>query len=142
MNGIKEVSLKIFENENIKGNLSYFEVDKHIHFCIKRVYYIYNNNKNSTRGYHAHKKLHQAIWCPYGEIEIVFDNGYNKEKFVLDRPDKILIVTKGYWREMIWKKDNSVLCVAASDVYDENDYIRDYEEFKTYIKDGFWDYEN
>lgn len=121
------------------GQLSFFETGGNIPFSIQRIYYTYNVPAGAKRGMHAHKTLQQAIWCPYGEIEIILDNGEEKESYLLDSPEKLLIVLKGYWREIIWKKDNSVLCVAASDYYDEDDYIRNYDEFLEYAKDGYWD---
>lgn len=124
------------------GCLSFFESKKDIPFEIKRVYYTYNVPKGTKRGKHAHKELQQALWCPYGEIEVLLDNGNRKKDYLLNSPDKLLLVGKGIWREMNWIKDNSVLCVAASDYYNEDDYIRDYKEFIEYVEKGYWDNEN
>jgi dTDP-4-dehydrorhamnose 3,5-epimerase-like enzyme len=125
-----------------KGFLSFFETNRDIPFEIKRIYYTYNVPFGTKRGMHAHKTLQQVLWCPYGEIEVVLDNGKEKNKYLLDSPEKALLVLKGFWRSMIWKKENSVLCVAASDYYNEKDYIRDYQEFLKYVQEGFWDNEN
>lgn len=65
------------------------------------------------------------MFCPYGKIEVEFTNGREKESYILDDTPKILV----YWREFISLKEGSILCVAASEVYNENDYIRDYEEY-------------
>lgn len=124
------------------GSLSFFESKKDIPFEIKRIYYIYDVPLDSTRGMHAHKKLQQLLWCPYGKIEIVLDNGKVKETIMLDSPKKGLLVGSGMWRDMYWKKAESVLCVAASDYYDEEDYIRDYDEFIRHVKEGYWNNEN
>ena len=124
------------------GFLSFFESNKDIPFEIKRIYYTYNVPVNTKRGMHAHKELNQVLWCPYGEIEVILDNGREKKNYLLNSPDKALLVGKGIWREMLWKKENSVLCVAASEYYDENDYIRDYNEFLKYVKEGYWNNEN
>lgn len=124
------------------GFLSFFESSKDIPFEIKRIYYTYNVPVNTKRGMHAHKELNQVLWCPYGEIEVILDNGREKKNYLLNSPDKALLVGKGIWREMYWKKENSVLCVAASEYYDENDYIRDYDEFLKYVKEGYWNNEN
>lgn len=115
------------------GQLSFFESNRDIPFEIKRIYYITDVNMNGTRGAHAHKKLHQLLFCPYGSITIQLSNGKVKEEIVLDTPDKGLIIHPGLWRDMLWNKEKSVLCVAASLYYDENDYIRDYEEYMKYI---------
>lgn len=113
------------------GMLSFFESKKDIPFDVKRIYYISNVKDGVKRGFHAHKKLGQLLFCPYGEILMILDDGRTKEEILLDSPSKgIVIYDKIIWREMIWIKTNSVLCVAASDYYDESDYIRDYNEFK------------
>jgi len=125
-----------------KGYLSFIETNKDIPFEIKRIYYIYDVPLGTERGKHAHKKLQQVLWCPYGEVEVVLDNGKEKTSYLLDSPDKVLIVLKGFWRDMYWRKEGSVLCVAASDYYNEDDYIRDYDEFLNYAEGGYWDDEN
>lgn len=117
------------------GSLSFFEGGKDVPFNINRIYYIHNVPKNVKRGAHAHKKLMQLLFCPYGCVEIVLDDGKEKERVVLDDPAKGVILYPGIWRDMIWHIDNSVLCVAASEYYDENDYIRDYEEFLKYVSE-------
>lgn len=135
----------IFLNKNGKvdaGYLSFFEAEKDIPFPIKRVYYTYNVPVGTKRGMHAHKTLQQLLWCPYGEIEVILDDGKEKTSYLLDSPEKALLVLKGYWHNLYWKKEGSVLCVAASDYYDEDDYIRDYDEFIKYVKEGYWSYED
>lgn len=114
------------------GKLSFFEGSKDIPFDIKRIYYIHGVPNHSERGGHAHKKLKQILFCPYGEIEIILDNGKERVSVILDDPSKGLLVEHFLWREMIWHADSSVLCVAASEYYDENDYIRNYEDFLDY----------
>lgn len=120
------------------GFLSYFEQNKDFIFDIKRIYYTYEVPIDEIRGMHAHKKLEQILWCPFGEIKVVLDDGNLKNEYILDSPDKILFVKKGYWHTMQWKKPDSVLCVAASDNYNEEDYIRDYDEFLKYVEEGYW----
>lgn len=124
------------------GSLSFFEAEKDIPFEIKRIYYIYEVPAEEKRGMHAHKALEQVLWCPYGSIEIVLDNGEEKKSFLLDAPNKLLLVGPGIWRDMFWKIEGSVLCVAASMYYTEDDYIRKYDEFLKYVKEGFWKDEN
>ena len=68
----------------------------------------------------------------------MLDNGKEKASYLLDSPEKILLILKGYWREMKWRKEGSVLCVAASDYYNESDYIRNYDDFIKMVKEGFW----
>lgn len=124
------------------GYLSFFEEIKEIPFQIKRVYYTFDVPVGTKRGMHAHKKLRQVMWCPYGAIEVVLDDGETKNNVLLESPEKLLIITKGIWRDMHWRKEGSVLCVAASDYYNEDDYIRDYDEFLQYVKKGYWDNES
>lgn len=121
-------------NDQENGSLSFFESNKDIPFDIKRIYYTYNVKTDVSRGKHAHKKLKQVIWCPYGEIEIILDNGKSKKSYLLDSPEKGLLLLDGSWRDIYWRKENSILCVAVSDYYDENDYIRDYDEFLKYVQ--------
>lgn len=115
------------------GSLSFFELERDFEFVIKRIYYIYEFSKENKRGFHAHKELKQIMFCPHGAIEIEFDNGYEKKSILLDDPTKIVIVRAGYWREFTSLVEGSILCVAASDMYDEEDYIRDYKEYIKYL---------
>ena len=124
------------------GFLSFFESQRHVPFEIKRVYYIYDVPAGTKRGMHAHRKLRQFLWCPYGAIKIILDNGKEKKEHILDSPQKCLLVGEGIWHNMYWLKDNSVLCVAASDYYNENDYIRDYDEFLRLVREAYWKDEN
>ena len=133
----KQLELNNYGNKDL-GYLCFFESNKDIPFDFKRIYYIYNVPNDVNRGHHAHKKLKQILWCQYGSIEITLDDGKNKELHLLDAPNKALLVLEGIWHEMVWKIEKSVLCVAASDYYNENDYIRNYDEFLKYVKKGYW----
>lgn len=124
------------------GYLSFLESQKDIPFSIRRVYYVYDVPVGTQRGMHVHKTLQQVLWCPYGEIEVILDDGNEKKSYLLDSPEKALLVLRGYWHDMYWRKEGSVLCVAASDYYDEADYIRDYDEFLRYVREGYWDNED
>ncbi|OZM56415.1 hypothetical protein CIB95_11615 [Lottiidibacillus patelloidae] len=123
------------------GFLSFFETGREISFEIKRIYYTYDVPIGTKRGMHAHKKLKQILWCPYGQIEVILNDGVVENRYILDSPDKALLVSEGYWHDMYWRKEGSVLCVAASDYYNEEDYIRDYDEFIELVKRGFWNEE-
>lgn len=125
---IQTISMKSVTAEGM-GTLSVFEAGHDVPFEIKRIYYIHDVPAGIQRGGHAHKKLRQVLWCPYGKIRIKLDNGTEKAEVMLDTPDKGLIVEHYMWREMIWEQTNSVLCVAADSYYDAEDYIRDYGEF-------------
>lgn len=116
------------------GSLSFLEAGTDTPFPINRIYYIYDVPVGTQRGGHAHKRLRQLLFCPYGRIEILLSDGTERESILLDRPDKALLIGPGLWRDMVWRTDKAVLCVAASDHYDEKDYIRDYDAFLQYRK--------
>ena len=118
------------------GKLSFFEAERDVPFEIKRIYYIHGVPDKSQRGGHAHIALRQILFCPYGEIEIILDDGTKRESILLDDPSKGLVIGPGLWREMVWHRENSVLCVAASEYYDAADYIRDYDVFLRFVSEG------
>ena len=132
-NLIKLFKIKTIGTENA-GQLSFIEGSHDIPFDIKRVYYISNVDEGVKRGFHAHKNLKQLLFCPYGKIGLLLDDGHSKEEIILDSPSLGLLIEQPLWREMTWIENNSVLCVLASDYYIENDYIRDYSSFLEYIK--------
>lgn len=115
------------------GGLSFFESERDIPFAVRRIYWIYEAEKGTHRGFHAHTLNWQILFCPYGSIDIILDDGKEKETVTLDEPSKGLILHPGLWREMIWNKTDSVLCVAASEYYDPDEYIRDYDAFLEFV---------
>ncbi len=115
------------------GELSFFESDRDIPFDIKRIYYITKVPEGVCRGHHAHKKLKQMLFCPYGKILLILENADGRERIELSNSSIGVIIDKPTWREMIWLHNDSVLCVVASDYYDVEDYIYDYTEFKKYL---------
>lgn len=135
------ISINKYGNKE-SGYLSFFESNKDIPFEINRIYFTHSVPTDTKRGMHAHKTLKQLLWCPYGEVEVILDDGKEKITYFLDSPDQGLLIIKGYWRDIFFRKECSVLCVAASDYYDEEDYIRDYQEFLQYVKKGHWNNEN
>lgn len=122
------ISIKTIDS-GYAGKLSFFEGTHNIPFEIKRIYYIHGVPGGAQRGGHAHKALQQILFCPYGRIEIILDDTKERTSVMLDSADKGLIIGPGLWREMIWHEENAVLCVAASEYYDEKDYIRNYEDY-------------
>jgi dTDP-4-dehydrorhamnose 3,5-epimerase-like enzyme len=112
-----------------RGSLVSLERYQDIPFDVKRVYYIFDTQENVSRGFHAHKQLHQVAVCVKGSCEFVLDNGFTRESVILDRPDVGLLITNMTWREMHNFSNDCVLVVLASDVYDESDYIRNYSEY-------------
>ena len=113
-----------------EGNLSILDKENKIPFEIKRIFYVYNIPKNTQRGGHAHKKLKQFIWPINGELEIItFTQKCFKQKFSLNSPNKGLFIPELTWSYQLTKSNNTIYCVAASDYYDENEYIRNWENF-------------
>lgn len=115
------------------GELSFFESNHNIPFEIKRIYYISKVPEGVRRGFHAHKKLKQLLFCPYGKIQLILENKDQREEIELSDPSIGVLIDKPTWREMLWLQKDSVLCVAASDYYLAEDYIRDYQEFCNYV---------
>ncbi|WP_040213533.1 GNAT family N-acetyltransferase [Clostridium polynesiense] len=116
------------------GELSFYEANHDIDFEIKRQYYISKVPEGIRRGFHAHKELKQLLFCPYGRIQLILENELGREEIELSDPSIGVVIDRPTWREMLWLQKDSVLCVAASEYYEVEDYIRDYNEFKKYIK--------
>jgi dTDP-4-dehydrorhamnose 3,5-epimerase-like enzyme len=112
-----------------RGNLSFIEGGRHIPFEIKRVFYLYDVPTGEDRGAHAHKKLHQFLICLSGSFDVLLDDGYEKQSVHLNRPWKGLHIPPMIWASEVNFDPGSVCLVLASDLYDESDYIRDYQEF-------------
>lgn len=118
------------------GELSFYEANHDIDFEIKRQYYISKVPEGVRRGFHAHKKLKQLLFCPYGRIQLILENELGREEIELSDPSIGVVIDRPTWREMLWLQKDSVLCVAASEYYEVEDYIRNYEDFKKYIKEN------
>jgi dTDP-4-dehydrorhamnose 3,5-epimerase-like enzyme len=118
------------------GSLVIIEGPRLIPFEVKRVYFVVNTPFNVVRGLHAHKTLHQVIFCPSGSCDFTLDDGLNKTVIRLNDPVKGLYMKPGLWREFTNFSPDCVVMVMASAVYDEADYIRDYEQFLRYARLG------
>ena len=123
------------QHGDANGMLVAVEQKKDIPFEIKRVYYIYATRPDVRRGFHAHKTLKQVLICVHGSCKILLDDGMDREIIVLDEPYMGLYVPKGIWHEMYDFSPNAVLLVLASDLYNEDDYIRNYDEFLAFVKE-------
>lgn len=128
------VILPLNKINNRAGNITIVEGNKNIPFDVKRVYYLYDIPGGEDRGGHAHKKLRQLIVAASGSFNVLLDDGLNKKVVMLNRPDYGLLVVPGIWRELMEFSSGAICLVLASAHYDENDYIRSYEVFKS-IKD-------
>ena len=120
------ITLPKIEDE---GFLCFAEGNNHLPFSVKRFYYIADVVKDAKRGFHAHHETRQVLFCIKGSITIVLDNGQEREKVILDQSNKGIFLDKMMWHEMEDFTKDTVLLVAASEYYDEKDYIRDYKSF-------------
>lgn len=112
-----------------KGNLTVVENGQTLPFDVKRVYYIYDVPGGENRGAHAHKQLEQLIVAASGSFTVTLDDGKNKRSFFLNRPYQGLYVKPGMWRDLEDFSSGAVCLVLASELYDKDDYIRNYDDF-------------
>lgn len=127
MASYKLINFKILGDE--RGSLISLEGNRNVPFEIKRVYYIFGTKEGVVRGMHAHRTLKQVVVAVKGSCDFVLDDGKKKECIKLDDPSVGLYIEEFIWREMHNFSKDCVLVVLASDYYDENDYVRDYEKF-------------
>lgn len=121
--------IEIPKIEDPRGNLSVIE-NHCIPFDIKRVYYLYDVPSSAHRGGHAHKLQQELLIALSGSFEVFLDDSIVKKRIMLNKPYQGLLIPSGIWRELDNFSSGSVCLVLASDNFDENDYIREYEEFK------------
>lgn len=115
-----------------RGNLTFIESGRHVPFDIARVYYLYDVPGGGERGGHAHKALRQLIVAMSGSFDVVLDDGMEQRRIHLNRSYQGLLVCPMIWRELDNFSSGSVCMVLASQLYDEDDYYRDYD---IYLKD-------
>ncbi len=112
------------------GYISLIEGSHLLPFTPKRIYWIYDVSNRTERGGHYHHKLHQIIICVNGKLTVKLENIKGvKTKFILDKPSKALYIPSNHWRDITFEKNSILLCI-ASEIYNENDYVRDYKKFK------------
>ncbi len=119
-----------------RGSLISLEQHKNIPFDVQRVYYIFDTKEGVSRGFHAHRHLEQVVVCVKGSCNIILDNGEIKEEILLNSPKKGLYIGNNLWREMHDFSEDCVLLVLASHYYDEDDYIRNYDDFLVLVDSG------
>lgn len=117
---------------NPAGNITAVNNNKEIPFAVKRVYYLYDVPGGEARGGHAHKQLQQLIVSASGSFDITLTDGKSTQKFSLSRPSIGLYVPPGLWRELDNFSSGSICLVLASTVYSEEDYIRDFSQYRNY----------
>ncbi len=120
--------IEIPKIENSLGNIAVIENDV-IPFEIKRVYYLYDIPSSAVRGGHSHKKLQQVLIAISGSFDVVLKDGKTQKKVTLNKPSKGLLIGNNIWRELENFSSGAVCLVIASQVFEEADYIRDYNDF-------------
>lgn len=118
-----------------KGNLTVVQNGETLPFDVRRVYYLYDIPGGESRGSHAHRELEQLIVAASGSFRVILDDGKSKRSFFLNRPYQGLYVKPGLWRDLEDFSSGAVCMVLASEVYQKEDYIRDYEDFKKFRED-------
>lgn len=132
--GVQQIKLPVISD--LRGDLSFAEIEHHLPFTPKRYFIVYNVHNKEIRGEHAHKQLSQFLICIVGSCSVMLDDGSQKEEYLLDNPGKGVLVPPMVWGVQYKYSSDAVLLVLASDVYDENDYIRDYDQFISTVKTG------
>jgi len=112
-----------------RGNLAVIEKDC-LSYLIKRVYYLFDVPSDSYRGGHAHKEQLEFLIALSGSFNVTLDNGFQKKSFLLNKPNKGLLLPTGIWRELEDFSSGAVCLVLSSGEFDEGDYIRDYQDFR------------
>ena len=112
-----------------RGNLSLVENDRDIPFSIKRVFWIYDVPGGENRGGHAHKELYQFIVASSGSFHVNVTDGEKKHTYFLNHPYIGVLIPPGHWATQEDFSSGAVCLVMTSDYYDEDDYIRNYEDF-------------
>jgi hypothetical protein len=116
---------------NRAGNISVIEGESTLPFRTRRIFYLYDIPGGESRGGHAHRQLYQFIVAASGSFNLLLDDGKNKKIVNLNRPDYGVLVLPGIWGELMEFSSGAICLVMASEPFDEKDYIRDYEEFKS-----------
>lgn len=111
------------------GHITAINNNVELPFAVKRIFYLYDIPGGESRGAHAHKECHQFLVAASGSFEVLLDDGKTKRQVLLNRPDLGLHIPSGIWASEINFSSGSICLVLASDVYDEKDYIRSYDEY-------------
>lgn len=124
--------IEIPKIEDYRGNIAVIENDV-VPFEIKRVYYLFDVPSSSHRGGHAHKNLVQLLIPLSGSFDVVLNDGKENQTITLNKPDKGLLIKPTIWRELGNFSSGAVCLVIASEVYEEEDYIREFDQFLEYV---------
>lgn len=134
MEGIDFVALTTASDP--RGDLLAVELSKQIPFEVKRLFFVMNVPSHHIRGEHAHRECHQLLVCLQGSVTVTADNGTEREEWVLDDPKVGLHILPMMWAAQYRYTEDAVLAVFTSHEYDSNDYLRNYEEYISIIKEG------
>lgn len=126
LNDIQIIDLPVIKDS--RGNLTFIQ-EGVVPYNFKRVYYLFDVPAGAERGGHAHIAQKQIIIALSGSFDVILEDGSNRKTFTLNRPDKGLLIPEGLWRELQNFSSGAVCLVIAQDVFDEGDYIREYEDF-------------
>lgn len=118
--------------EDHRGNLSVIENDT-IPFDIKRVYYLYDVPSGAERGGHAHKEQQEVLIALSGSFDVILNDGKTEKTVTLNKPNQGLLIGSGVWRELKNFSSGAICLVIASDVFNEDDYIREFDEFIAFV---------
>lgn len=121
--------------EDHRGNLTFVEGTRHVPFEIKRIYYLYDVPGGASRAAHGHKSLRQVMIAMSGSFDVSLDDGASRVTHRLNRPFEGLYIPPMMWRDLDNFSSGAVCMVLASDYYDEDDYLRDYDSFLRLAKD-------
>ena len=117
-----------------RGKLIHAEIDQVLPFIARRFFVIYDVPDTEVRGQHAHRELIEFVVAVKGSVKVEIDDGHAKKQFVLDSPQKGLIIPPRFWRSLYEYTSDAILIVAASTKYNADDYIRDYDEYLAMIR--------
>ena len=129
--------IKFKDISNKYGHLTPIEGFYDVPYEIKRIFYIYDVPNQDKRGHHAHRKTYQTLICVHGSLKVRVKTPDSEEIFILDSPDKGLMVGPMIWGEQFDYSDDAVLLVLTSEYFDENDYIRNYDIYVEEAKKRF-----
>lgn len=118
-----------------RGNLSFFEYPNQLPFVISRTYWIYDVPGGGVRGSHAFKEQEEFIIALSGSFDVILHDGVQETKFSLNRSYYGLYIPKMYWRRMENFSTNALALIVSDKSYDENDYLRDFEDFKRMVNE-------
>ena len=134
MQHLKPTIIELPKISDPRGNLTFLEGESQIPFAIKRVYYLYDVPGVATRAGHAMKNCHKFMIAASGSFDAVLDSGFDVSRYHLNRSYFGLYIPPLTWRELENFSSGSVCLVLASELYSENDYYRDYEQFRSAVR--------